>query len=609
MLATAATLQSQAPPLPGVSLLPLLPIDAPLRDPAGLALRVELLHPADAAADDADVPSTPWRLAPDGGWLTAVAIDVTGPDGAACAWPLRASAARGEEPLQLEAGETAWVVFHWHGQGPRVAPGRHRLQARLQCDSGSGFRGRASSEPLEVVIGGEFADVSCAGIGGPVRGVPFVVDVQVAATGPRLSCPRDLDELAAALRLEVAGADGKALAWPFRPPVMPWSDRTWLAPGEAPLAATFGLSAAATAALPLGPVTLVATFASRAEGAAAAGGPVVLRSAPLALVVVEAPAAPSPQERAEASRAVIAEALAEALEHRLRGPRSAGGYDGMVRAVGKAVEPLLRAERQALARLRAEPRSPDAAADVARVLLACGERDLALVFANHAVSLAAAAPATTAPEAATPAADGAPDPDAPGPPPAHGVDPQGPWLLFARAIAAAPLDGERFLPELQRALAAARTAALPATAWWSTAARASSEYRSTDYSAQRATGAPDVPRAGDHKNAWASKAPDAGEEWLELDFPAAVHAIAVRVVQNLNPGAVVRIEAVAADGTRTALWTGPDRTAYQPGQIGTLVAEFPRSAVPVQRLRIVLDTKIGAGWNEIDAVQLVAAPQ
>ncbi len=142
---------------------------------------------------------------------------------------------------------------------------------------------------------------------------------------------------------------------------------------------------------------------------------------------------------------------------------------------------------------------------------------------------------------------------------------------------------------------------------WASAARASSEYRETGYSAAQATGAPNVARAADDPRAWAPKLPDAGEEWLEVTFAQAVRATEARVVQSFQPGAIVRIDTIDESGTATTVWTGPDQTVYEPGRIGVLSATFNAPAKPVVRLKIVLDTRRVASWNEIDAVELIGS--
>lgn len=143
---------------------------------------------------------------------------------------------------------------------------------------------------------------------------------------------------------------------------------------------------------------------------------------------------------------------------------------------------------------------------------------------------------------------------------------------------------------------------------WASTARASSEYRTTDYGAARATGAPDVPRAGDHRNAWTPRTADAGAETLELDFTPPVRAGGLRVVQSDNPGALMRIEVLSAAGEATTVWSGPDATVYGRNAIGVLEIAFPPPVFPVARVRLTLDTRRVPGFNAIDAVGLFPLP-
>src|SRR6185295_139068 len=104
---------------------------------------------------------------------------------------------------------------------------------------------------------------------------------------------------------------------------------------------------------------------------------------------------------------------------------------------------------------------------------------------------------------------------------------------------------------------------------------------------------------------WASKSADGGQEWLKLGFATPVRAVAVRVCQNYNPGAIVKVEAFAADGRSAVVWSGRDATAYPKDQIAWFVATFEPPPFPVQAIRLTLDSAAVKGWNLIDAVQLV----
>jgi hypothetical protein len=122
------------------------------------------------------------------------------------------------------------------------------------------------------------------------------------------------------------------------------------------------------------------------------------------------------------------------------------------------------------------------------------------------------------------------------------------------------------------------------------------------WSAKQLVGEPDTPIDGDLGTAWASKGEDMGEVWIELDYDRAVRADAIRVVETHNPGAVVKVLGKAPDGTWDVLWEGTERPGAAPW-----VSEIPLGGrrYATSTIRIVLDTNRVAGWNEIDAVELV----
>jgi len=141
---------------------------------------------------------------------------------------------------------------------------------------------------------------------------------------------------------------------------------------------------------------------------------------------------------------------------------------------------------------------------------------------------------------------------------------------------------------------------------WATSAKASSEYRPDRHAAHQATGARNTLREGDLPTAWATREPDDGDHWLELTYATPVRATQVRVWQTLNPGAVVRIDAVLGDDKTLTLWEGRD-TGH--GTPRWLDVRFDRTNVPIRTIRLHLDTMLVAGWNEIDAVALIGEPE
>lgn len=133
---------------------------------------------------------------------------------------------------------------------------------------------------------------------------------------------------------------------------------------------------------------------------------------------------------------------------------------------------------------------------------------------------------------------------------------------------------------------------------WASAAVASSEYMAGDWSAKQAVGAPDSAEM-DSRTAWAAKEADGGEEWLQLTFPLTVTPTRIRIHENLTPGGIVRIDGVGEDGVRRPLWRGRD--------LGLSWFDEAVSGPPLRGLVVVLDTRRQAGWEEIDAVELIGA--
>jgi hypothetical protein len=119
---------------------------------------------------------------------------------------------------------------------------------------------------------------------------------------------------------------------------------------------------------------------------------------------------------------------------------------------------------------------------------------------------------------------------------------------------------------------------------------------------EQATGAPDTPGAGDISTAWAALTPDGGIEWLKLDYQTMVNAAQIRVRETYNPGAVFKITNILPDGQESVLWEGvenPDTVPFDS------VFNISGTAY-VRSVKIYFDTSRVRGWNEIDAVELVA---
>lgn len=118
---------------------------------------------------------------------------------------------------------------------------------------------------------------------------------------------------------------------------------------------------------------------------------------------------------------------------------------------------------------------------------------------------------------------------------------------------------------------------------------------------EQAAGEPDTFQAGDISTAWASREPDGGEEWLQLEYEKSVDIAEVRVRETHNPGAIFKVTAFLANGTEVTLWEGVEPKAEPPVEMSFQVPE----SVNAKSVKVYLDTKRVPGWNEIDAVQVI----
>ncbi len=146
---------------------------------------------------------------------------------------------------------------------------------------------------------------------------------------------------------------------------------------------------------------------------------------------------------------------------------------------------------------------------------------------------------------------------------------------------------------------------------WAIEAVASSEYGTDSWSAQQATGAPDTAVQSDSGTAWAAANADGEDlETLELTYEHPVKPSYVNIYESYNPGAVIRIEAYNEEEEEwSTLWEGEDESV---GESGAATVIFSPALEVIDfatnKLRITLDNGAVAGYNEIDAVELVGRP-
>lgn len=141
---------------------------------------------------------------------------------------------------------------------------------------------------------------------------------------------------------------------------------------------------------------------------------------------------------------------------------------------------------------------------------------------------------------------------------------------------------------------------------WATSATASSEYSSDNWSADQATGAPDVDACGDNSAAWASLS-SFGVDTLEVSYKTAVQPSEINIYQTYNPNQVTLVEVVDQDGNATVVYEGTPEAITEPCPfVLTVPVEGVEAAIT--SVRITVDQSVLVNWNEIDAVELVGIP-
>lgn len=139
---------------------------------------------------------------------------------------------------------------------------------------------------------------------------------------------------------------------------------------------------------------------------------------------------------------------------------------------------------------------------------------------------------------------------------------------------------------------------------WAADASATSQYSNPNWSAEQATGKPDVSGCGDNANAWASAAPD-GQDELTLTFQEPVLPLELYIHQTYTPGSITQVSLIAAEtGELIPVPDSADPDTQCPHIFAPDLSKLEKPP-RVNGVVITLDQTIGGGWNEIDAVRLV----
>jgi len=138
---------------------------------------------------------------------------------------------------------------------------------------------------------------------------------------------------------------------------------------------------------------------------------------------------------------------------------------------------------------------------------------------------------------------------------------------------------------------------------YAAAAAASSEYGSLDWGALQVTGPPNTPECGDFRSAWASAGPQ-DQATLTLYFAEAVTPTGLLVHETYNPDFVRQVTITDLFGEVHLVYQGaPQLTGICPF---ILVIPICDADYQGKIVSISLDQRGNtAGWNQIDAVELI----
>jgi hypothetical protein len=143
---------------------------------------------------------------------------------------------------------------------------------------------------------------------------------------------------------------------------------------------------------------------------------------------------------------------------------------------------------------------------------------------------------------------------------------------------------------------------------WASSAIAESEYTPTDWSASRATGAPDVEECGDDVNAWAS-ASSTGQDSIELTYDIPVSPTEINIYQSYSPSQIVEVDIVDLNGEAWIAWSGEPKLVNTCPDLMSIQIELDEPLY-INRVVIYIDQSVlQTSYNEIDAVELIGYTQ
>ena len=133
----------------------------------------------------------------------------------------------------------------------------------------------------------------------------------------------------------------------------------------------------------------------------------------------------------------------------------------------------------------------------------------------------------------------------------------------------------------------------------------SSEFTESNGQQYRATqllGKPNkLPQAESGASAWRPAQPDAGEEWVKVGFETPMEIRQVVIAENFGAGCVTNVVAYDTQNKEYSLYKSKPETSKRGAGMHRIW--LPQlTAFKVSAIKVVVNTKLVAGWNELDAI-------
>ncbi len=127
----------------------------------------------------------------------------------------------------------------------------------------------------------------------------------------------------------------------------------------------------------------------------------------------------------------------------------------------------------------------------------------------------------------------------------------------------------------------------------------------TSYKAKNVLGRPNTMpgKKNYHPMAWAPHSKNGGMEYVDVEFEKPVYARQIIIVENVNPGAIKKLEFYDENDVRIFQLV-EDRGFKHKDLTKPLIITFPQQSKPVKRVILFMNTGLVQGWNQIDAIGL-----